>query len=316
MPAARWLSAREVGFPARLDALPDAPAGLFLRSALAPESLVERIWARPAAAIVGARAASSSGLGLARELAWDLARRGIVIVSGLARGIDAAAHEGALLAEGVTVGVLGCGIDDCYPPEHAALAGRIAAAGALLSEWPGRTPAQPFRFPRRNRLVSGLCDVLILVEGEAHSGARHTVAFALQQGREVMAVPRDPHLPGSVAPNRLIRDGAAPVLGAEDVVAVLAARAGALGASAPRGVPRAPSDDAGEPPELTAQVPSALRRRLERRLGDAAGLTAEQLAERLPGIDPAALQAEVLTLEIEGRLARDGAGRLRPAARV
>ena len=258
-------------------------------------TLTERIWSRPAVAIVGARAASSSGLALARELAWDLARRGIVIVSGLARGIDAAAHEGALLAEGVTVGVLGCGIDDCYPPEHAALAGRIEATGVLLSEWSGRTPALPFRFPRRNRLVSGLCDVLILVEGEIHSGARHTVAFALQQGREVMAVPRDPHLPGSVAPNRLIRDGAAPVLGAEDVVAVLAGRAVAGDADG---------------------VPSALRRRVERRLAGVSGLTPEQLAERLPGIDAAALQAELLTLEIEGHLARDGAGRLRPSARV
>lgn len=281
--------------------MPDPPAGLYLRTRLATETLTERIWSRPAVAIVGARAASSSGLALARELAWDLARRGIVIVSGLARGIDAAAHEGALLAEGVTVGVLGCGIDDCYPPEHAALAERIEATGVLLSEWSGRTRALPFRFPRRNRLVSGLCDVLILVEGEIHSGARHTVAFALQQGREVMAVPRDPHLPGSLAPNRLIRDGAAPVLGAEDVVAVLAAGAaagGAMAASAAEG------------------MPSALRRRVARRLAGAAGLMPEQLAERLPGIDAAALQAELLTLEIEGQLTRDGAGRLRPAARV
>jgi DNA processing protein len=304
------------GFPTRLRTLPDPPEGLYLRTKLATEILTERVWSRPGVAIVGARAASSSGLAFARELAWDLARRGIVIISGLARGIDGAAHEGALLAEGVTVGVLGCGIDDCYPPEHAALAGRVEASGVLLSEWPGRTPALPFRFPRRNRLVSGLCDVLILVEGELNSGTRHTVAFALQQGREVMAVPRDPHLPGSLAPNRLIRDGAAPVLGAEDVVAVLAARAAAGGGTAASDRAPALSVAAGSSRQATDETPSALRRRVERRVAHAAGLTPEQLAERLPGIDAAALQAELLTLEIEGRLARDGAGRLRPAAQV
>jgi DNA processing protein len=291
----RRLTAVEAGFPARLRAIEDAPPEIWLRAADGDARLDERLWSRPAVAIVGARAASASGLDLARELAWDLARRGVVVVSGLARGIDAAAHEGALLAEGATVAVMGCGIETCYPPEHASLAERIASRGALVSEWPALTPARPWRFPRRNRLVSGLSDVLILVEGGAQSGALHTVAFATRQGREVMAVPRDPNLPGSVAPNRLIRDGAAPVLGAEDVIAVL--QSGAVG--------RAPR------PAAADREPGALRGRIERRLACGQGLAPEQLAEGLPATEAAELLAELLTLEIEGRVARDRAGRLR-----
>lgn len=311
---ASWVRAASPGFPARLREIPDSPAGLWMRTRLAGAELTESVWARPTVAIVGARAASGAGLSLARELAWDLARRGVVIVSGLARGIDAAAHEGALLADGVTVAVLGCGIDACYPPEHAELARRVERSGVLLSEWPERTPARPFRFPQRNRLVSGLGDVLILVEGTARSGALHTVAFAVQQGREVMAVPRDPHLPGSVAPNRLIRDGAAPAIGAGDVLATLAA----LGAPGREDVAWAgrrlrPSIPAS-PPATGDGDSTALRRRVEQRLSRGDGITSQQLAESLPGTDAAALLAEVLTLEIEGRLVRDGAGRLRVSA--
>jgi DNA processing protein len=291
----RRRTAAEPGFPARLRAIEDAPAELWLRAAGGDALLDERLWSRPAVAIVGARAASASGLDLARELAWDLARRGVVVVSGLARGIDAAAHEGALLAEGATVAVMGCGIDLCYPPEHASLADRIVTRGALVSEWPALTPARAWHFPRRNRLVSGLADVLVLVEGGAQSGALHTVAFATRQGREVMAVPRDPNLPGSIAPNRLIRDGAAPVLGAEDVIAVLES------AAAGRAAPAADGErDAGP-----------LRGRIERRLAHGPALAPEQLAEGLPATEAAELLAELLTLEIEGRVARDRAGRLR-----
>jgi DNA processing protein len=219
------------------------------------------------------------------------------VVSGLARGIDAAAHEGALLAGGRTVAVLGCGVAACYPPEHAELAERVAESGALLSEWPGAAPARAWRFPRRNRLVSGLADVLVLVEGEAGSGSRHTVAFAVQQGREVMAVPRDPNLPGSVGPNRLIRDGAAPVLGADDVIAALGPRGGAATAAPPGGDRMARG-----------------RGRLEARLARAGGLSPAQLAEGGSSAQAAAVLAEAVTLEIEGRAARDRAGRLRVRA--
>jgi DNA processing protein len=288
----RRLDATAPGFPPRLRTIEDAPAEIWVRSALDDRALAERVWERAAVAIVGARAASASGLALARDLAWDLARRGIVVVSGLARGIDGAAHEGALLADGATVAVLGCGIDDCYPPEHAPLAERITLRGALVSEWPGRAPARPWHFPRRNRLVSGLADLLILVEGGPQSGALHTVAFATRQGREVMAVPRDPNLPGSLAPNRLIRDGAAPVLDAGDAIACLEA----LGARPAAG---AEAD------------PVVLRARIERRLALGEPVSPEQLAQGLPGAEAAALLAELLTLEIEGRVARDRAGRLR-----
>jgi DNA processing protein len=291
----RW-DAAAPGFPPRLRTIEDAPPELWVRAALDDRALAEGVWALPAVAIVGARAASASGLALARDLAWDLARRGIVVVSGLARGIDGAAHEGALLADGVTIAVMGCGIEDCYPAEHASLAERITLRGALVSEWPGRTPVRPWRFPRRNRLVSGLADLLILVEGGPQSGALHTVAYATRQGREVMAVPRDPNLPGSLAPNRLIRDGAAPVLDAEDAIACLEAVGARQG--------RAPAADADPGPLV-------LRGRIERRLARGEPVSPEQLAQGLPEAEAAALLAELLTLEIEGRVARDRAGRLR-----
>ena len=310
---ARWTGFGTPQFPSRLAAIEDRPAGLWLRSAVPPETLVTQVWSRPAVALVGSRAASSAGLALARELAWELARGGVVVVSGLARGVDAAAHEGALLADGATVAVLGCGIDDCNPPEHASMAERIMRRGVLVSEWPARTPARAWRFPRRNRLISGLCDVLVLVEGEARSGALHTVRFAMQQGREVMAVPRDPLLPGSVAPNRLIRDGAAPVLGAEDVMAALEASGIAPDAARDSGHEAAPEPQrrSRSDPIRAGDGAGALRRQLEGRLARAGTLTPEQLADGLPAVEVAELMAEVLTLEIEGRVARDGAGRLR-----
>ncbi|MCK4412431.1 MAG: DNA-protecting protein DprA, partial [Candidatus Eisenbacteria sp.] len=220
--ALRWLARCARGFPPALGQVDERLAGLWVRSGCRDAELAQRLWGSPAVAVVGARAASAAGLAFTRELSWELARAGVLLVSGLARGIDAAAHEGALLGGGVTVAVLGCGLDVCYPPEHAALAAEIACQGALLSEWPAGTPPRPSYFPRRNRLISGLSDVVVVVEGSRRSGARHTVHYALQMGREVMAVPRDPLQPGSLLPNDLLRDGAAPVTGAADVLRVLA----------------------------------------------------------------------------------------------
>jgi DNA processing protein len=320
--ASRWVAAGECDFPARLGGIASPPAGLWLASGLTPSELGQQLWPRPAVAIVGARAASAAGLELARRLGWDLARSGVLVVSGLARGIDGAAHEGALLAGGVTVAVLGSGIDCCYPEEHAPLARRIAATGALLSEWPPGTPALPWRFPRRNRLISGLSDMVVLVEGELRSGARHTVQFALDQGREVMAVPRDPLLPGSEGPNRLLQDGAAPALRASDVLAQLAARGGGVAPAAVSTVAETSSSvggslDRARPgrrQRAAKRVAESDDQRLLTRLSRAGGLTFDQLAVDSPDLSPAALQARLVTLEVEGRIRRDRRGCLHPVA--
>lgn len=296
MTAARWVARADPEFPAPLLAIPDPPEGLWVRSALAPEDLAGQWRGEAAVAIVGSRGASSAGLEIARELAWDLARAGVLLVSGLARGIDGAAHAGALAAGGRSIAVLGCGLDLCYPPEHARLAGEIAASGALLSEYPDGTPAVSWHFPRRNRLISGLCAVTVLVEGEARSGAWHTVESALAQGREVMAVPRDPWLPGSVAPNRLLRDGAPPATCAGDILALLGLRAQARRRRGAAGK-RAEAEAAAEP-----LVAAGLSR------GPA---TLEQLAGRCPQIPLAQLQASLVALEIGGRVTRDRCGLLR-----
>ena len=175
-------SARE--FPPLLRAIDDPPAGLFLRGSADPEVL-----SRPAAAVVGARASSGYGASVARSLGRELAAAGLVVVSGLARGIDSEAHRGALEAGGTTVAVLGCGIDRDYPAGHAELARGIADAGLIVSEYaPGVEPA-PWRFPARNRIVAGLCAATVVVEARDRSGALITADLALEEGREVFAVP-------------------------------------------------------------------------------------------------------------------------------
>lgn len=295
--APQWVPAHDDKFPPRLVEIPNPAPGLWMRTGLASD-LLARLWSAASVAIIGARAASAAGCGMARMLAWEAARAGILVVSGLARGIDGAAHEGALLAGGQTVAVLACGLEGCYPPEHSGLGGDVAGAGALLSEWGGSEEPLPWRFPRRNRLISGLADLVVLVEGSARSGARHTVRFALEQGREVMAVPRDPLLPGSVAPNRLLRDGAAPVTGAADMLAAVRQAAAARCAL-------------GTAPDLPrpAQAGAGLAGRLLGHLGREGRLTLELLATRVPEIAPGRLVASLTSLEVAGRIARDRQGR-------
>ena len=187
--------------------------GLFLRGAAEPELL-----ARPAVAIVGARACSPYGRQVARELARELAAAGLVIVSGMARGVDAEAHRGALEAGATTVAVLGCGIDRDYPAAHRALAADIAAAGLVVSEYaPGVEPA-PWRFPARNRIVAGMCAATVVVEARERSGALITCDFALEEGREVFAVPGEITSSLSAGSNALLRLGATPLTRAEDVL--------------------------------------------------------------------------------------------------
>jgi DNA processing protein len=210
----RFLPQSSPEFPHLLRSIHDPPAGLFLRGAGEPELL-----ARPAVAIVGARASSGYGASVARSLGRDLGAAGLVVVSGLARGIDAEAHRGALEADGTTVAVLGCGIDRDYPAAHAELARRVAGAGLLVAEYaPGVEPA-PWRFPARNRIVAGLCAATVVVEARERSGALITADLALEEGREVFAVPGEITSALSAGTNALLKLGAAPLTRAGDVLA-------------------------------------------------------------------------------------------------
>ena len=201
------------GYPALLAGIPDAPLVLYwLGSGIACEGTV---------AVVGSRAPTDAGREFARGLAADLSLRGITVVSGMARGIDAAAHEGALEAEGKTVAVLGCGVDVLYPPEAGRLREKILIRGALVSEFPPGTQPLPWRFPARNRLISGMSRAVVVAEAPAKSGALITAGFALEQGREVMAVPGSPWFPHTGGSNRLLQEGAAVVTGADDVLFAL-----------------------------------------------------------------------------------------------
>jgi DNA processing protein len=199
--------------PPLLRAIHDPPPGLFVRGAGELDLL-----ARPAVAVVGARACSAYGASVARMLGRELAAAGLVVVSGLARGVDAEAHRGALEAGGVTVAVLGCGIDRDYPATHAELARRIAQTGLVVAEYaPGVEPA-PWRFPARNRLIAGLCAATVVVEARERSGALITADLALDEGREVFTVPGEIGSALSAGTNALLKLGASPVTGAGDVL--------------------------------------------------------------------------------------------------
>jgi len=211
-----FLTRRSRSYPPLLAAVHDPPGRLFLRG----EGSVEML-SRPAAAVVGTRSCSPYGAQVARRLGRELAAAGVTVVSGLARGIDAEAHRGALEAGGPTVAVLGCGIDRDYPRAHVALARRIAEVGLLVSEYePGVEPA-PWRFPARNRIIAGLAAATVIVEARARSGALITADFALEDGREVFAVPGEITSALSRGTNELLRLGAAPLLGPGDVLAAL-----------------------------------------------------------------------------------------------
>jgi DNA processing protein len=180
----RWLPRSDPAYPAGLRSIFDPPPGLFLRGAGDAELLD-----RPSVAIVGARACSSYGSHVARTFGRELAASGLVVVSGLARGVDGEAHRGALEAGGATVAVLGCGIDRDYPAAHRELARRICLDGLVVSEYaPGVEPA-PWRFPARNRVIAGLAQAIVVVEARERSGALITADLALEEGREVFAVP-------------------------------------------------------------------------------------------------------------------------------
>lgn len=209
---AHSLTRGEPGWPERLDHLRgrEQPDRLWLRGELPAPS-------RPMVAVVGSRRPSVSGRAIAADIAAGLAAAGIVVVSGMARGIDGAAHGGALDAGGLTVAVLGCGIDVCYPPEHRALHARIAEHGCVVSEDAGDVEPVGWRFPRRNRLIAALSEAVVVVEASAKSGALSTARWAADLGRTILAVPGSIRNPNSAGTNQLIRDGVRPYLSIADV---------------------------------------------------------------------------------------------------
>jgi DNA processing protein len=260
------------GYPPLLAQIPDPPLRLWVRGDAPLELLV-----RPAIAVVGARACSGYGRSVARQLALEAARAGAVVVSGLARGIDGEAHRGALAAGGITIAVLGCGVDRDYPAAHAELARAIVDTGGLVvSEYePGVEPA-PWRFPARNRVIAGLALATVVVEARERSGALITADFALEDGREVLAVPGEITSGLSAGTNALLRLGAAPATCAADVLEAIGLHA------TPQA--RAPSDP------VAVAILDAI----------AAGAgTADEVA-RATGIRAGDLAAALAVLELEG----------------
>ena len=265
-------------YPRLLAEIPDPPGRLWVRGEASLDVLE-----RPAVAIVGARACSGYGRTVARSLATECGSAGAVVVSGMARGIDGEAHRGALAAGGITVAVLGCGIDRDYPAAHAELARAIVSAGGLVvSEYePGIEPA-PWRFPARNRIIAGLARATLVVEARERSGALITADFALEDGREVLAVPGEITSSLSSGTNALLRLGATPATCAADVLE-------SLGLEQQRVVASVPNDPAAE------QVLAAL--------ATGAG-TADELS-RSTGLGASELAAALALLELAGAVVVD-----------
>ena len=272
-------------FPASLLAISDCPPGLWYRGD--PSCL-----AGPAVAIVGSRAGSSVALETAAGLGEALAALGVVVVSGLARGVDSSAHQGAL-RRGRTVAVLGSGVDYIYPPEHAGLAARIAAAGAAVSEYPPGTPPLPFHFPMRNRIISGLSRAVVVIEASERSGSLITAGCALEQGREVMAVPGNVLSGRNRGGHALIRDGAKIVECADDIVMELGL---SLGRASGQNDVSSGCEVKSSVDPLLSKMEAGVAYDLEA-LADACGLTPARLLPRLSD------------LELDGRLRRADGGR-------
>ncbi len=297
---ARLLLHGRPGYPLALMDLADAPPVLWARGD-------ETLLLRDMVALVGARNASSLGLRMARRLAEGIAEAGPAIVSGLARGIDAEAHRAAMA--GGTVAVMAGGVDVIYPEENAALTAEIAAKGCLISEQPMGLQPQTRHFPLRNRIISGLSRAVVVVEAATRSGSLITARDALDQGREVMAVPGHPFDARAAGCNQLIRDGAILVRGAGDVLDVL----GLQHVQRPQGAdpavemldPILPGPVPQSRPLMTA---AALHTQILSRLGPSP--TAEDQLIRDLAQPPATMAEALITLEIEGRILRQSGGLL------
>lgn len=271
----RWIAPPDPEFPPRLTGLSDPPLGLFVRGALR---------AGPAATVVGSRRATPYGLQVARLLGRELGAAGVCVVSGMARGIDAAAHEGAMEAGGPTVAVWGTGPDRVYPPEHGQLAEAIVeSGGALVTEFPPGTPPRRHHFPQRNRILAGLAEAVVVVEAAAKSGALNTARQALEEGRDVWAVPGSILSETSLGPNALLRLGARPLVVPSELVRELGAR--------PAEVRTAPA----EPSPVLEAIPPG-RSLSPDAIAVAAGLRVDEVLTAL------------LELELQGSVAREEDG--------
>ncbi len=271
-----WVTPESEEFPEPLGHISDPPLGLFVRG---------RLPGGPSVAIVGSRKATTYGRQVADLLGRELVAAGIAVISGMARGVDAAAHRGAITAGGVTAAVWGTGPDRVYPREHARLAEEIAGSGALVTEYPPGTPPRRYHFPERNRILAGMTAATVVVEAAAKSGALVTARFALEEGREVFAVPGSILSPMSVGPNTLISLGAQPVL-------------------TPRTVIDALKPDA-TPVRGERQLDAGPWNGL---LGPGEALSADEIAERA-GRPIAQILAELLEGEIAGTVLRQADGR-------
>lgn len=288
---ARMLCLGDPDYPAALAGIADAPPVLWARGRI---DLLDR----PMLALVGTRNASSLGTRMARSLAADLGAAGFVVVSGLARGIDALAHRAAL--ETGTVAVMAGGLDIVYPVENTDLAREIAQRGLSLSEMPFGLQPQARHFPRRNRIVAGLAQAVIVVEAAVRSGSLITARMALDQGREVMAVPGHPMDSRAAGANLLIRDGAVLVRGAEDVIEAL----GAPGAAAPARATAPPVETAA--PSPPARPEGGVEGAILAILGPTP-VAEDQLIRDL-GHPPRAVAQALAILEMAGRITRSAGG--------
>jgi DNA processing protein len=269
----RWLVPGDSDYPCLLTSMVDPPLGLFVRGRLSDA---------PTVAVVGSRKATPYGCQVARLLGEELGRSGVVTVSGMARGVDAEAHRGALMVGGVSWAVWGSGPDRVYPPEHAGLATEISAGGALITEYPPGTPPRRHHFPERNRILAGLSRAVVVVEAAARSGALITARLAMEEGRDVLAVPGNIFSELSVGPNTLIRVGARPLLTPRDLFE-------AIGVQTPAAAGRVqPADQSW--------------------ITDGEAVTVDEIAERA-GLTVAEVTARVLELELSGELRRLEDGR-------
>jgi DNA processing protein len=267
----------------------DPPSVLWIRGEI-------RVFDRPAIAVVGSRQATPAGLQMGRQLGEGLAAAGLIVVSGLARGVDGASHEGALAAGGVTVGVLGCGPDLVYPTEHRDLAARVASSGGVISEFPPGTSPQPHHFPLRNRIISGLSRAVVVIEAGERSGSLITARMAMEQGRDVLVVPGNVLSGRNRGGHALIKDGAHLVESVEDVLAELGLYRGIDN----RGIDKFRADNLVTENELS------------RRMAIGETYDADTLAG-LTGWDVSRLLSELAALELAGAVRRSAGGWTRVA---
>jgi len=270
----RWIVPSDDEFPALLSTITDPPLGLFVRGRLSSAKTV---------AIVGSRKATPYGRQVARLLGEELAGAGVIVISGMARGVDESAHRGALAAGGASWAVWGTGPDRVYPPEHRELAEELAENGALLTEYPPGTPPRRHHFPERNRILSGLAMAVVVVEAAARSGALVTARLGVEEGREVLAVPGNIFSGVSVGPNTLIRVGARPLLTPRDLFEAIDVKP--------------PSDQQHSSDEG-----------LLRYIAAGESLTADEIAARAE-VDVAAVAGDLIALELAGGVRREHDGR-------